>query len=92
MGADLSGRRSRCARATGPAQRRLLESEAGEHIDRPIIRFRLACCHAQAGAGDVALEELRRAIELDPSMRERAATEEQLAPLRGLEGWRALVG
>ena len=70
----------------------ILEREAGEHIDRPIIRFRLACCHAQAGAGDVALEELRRAIELDPSMRERAATEEQLAPLRDLEGWRALVG
>ena len=70
----------------------ILEREAGEHIDRPIIRFRLACCHAQAGAGDVAMEELRRAIELDPSMRERAATEEQLAPLRGLEGWRALVG
>ena len=70
----------------------ILEREAGEHIDRPTIRFRLACCHAQAGAGDVALEELRRAIELDPSMRERATTEEQLAPLRDLEGWRALVG
>ena len=70
----------------------ILEREAGEHIDRPIIRFRLACCHAQAGAGDAAVEELRRAIELDPSMRERAATEEQLAPLHDLEGWRALVG
>ena len=68
------------------------EIDAPAGTARPIIRFRLACCHAQAGAGEVALEELRRAIELDPSMRERAATEKQLAPLRDLEGWRALVG
>lgn len=65
-----------------PRAAEILEAEAGEHIDRPIVRFRLACCHAQAGAEDTALEHLRRAIELDPDMRERAATEQLLEPLR----------
>jgi cupin domain len=69
----------------------VLEREAGEHIDRPIVRYRLACCHAQAGAYDRALEELRLAIDLDSDMRERAATEELLVPLRESQGWRDLV-
>jgi mannose-6-phosphate isomerase-like protein (cupin superfamily) len=60
-----------------------LEREAGEQIDRPIVRFRLACWHAQAGARGRALEELHRAIELDPGMRERALTEPYLESLAG---------
>ena len=70
----------------------VLEREAGEHMDTAIVRFRLACCHAQAGAEERAIEELRHAIELKPEMREQAATEELLEPLRGLDDWRALVG
>jgi tetratricopeptide (TPR) repeat protein len=70
----------------------ILEREAGEHRDTAIIQFRLACCHARLGRHGVALEELRRAIELNPSMRERAAVEEDLAALRELEGWRAALG
>jgi ketosteroid isomerase-like protein len=69
----------------------VLEREAGEHIDRPIVRYRLACCHAQAGSYPRALEELRLAIDLDPDMRKRAATEHLLEPLRESDGWRGLV-
>jgi len=69
-----------------------LEREAGEHRDNAIVRYRLACCHAQAGAELRAIEELRRSIELRPEMRERAATEELLEPLRRLDKWSALVG
>jgi tetratricopeptide (TPR) repeat protein len=56
-----------------------------------IVQFRLACCHAQLGEHALALEELRRAIELVPAMRERAADEEALAPLRGLADWPAAL-
>ena len=69
----------------------ILEREAGEHINRPIIQFRLACCHAQAGAHEDALKALSRAIELEPTIRERAASEAQLEPLRELEGWRTAM-
>jgi hypothetical protein len=34
----------------------------------------------------VAIKELRRAIEINPMMRERAAEEEDLSSLRGLVG------
>lgn len=68
-----------------------LEREAGEHRDTAILQFRLACCHARLGEHELALEELRRAIEINPSMRERAAGEEHLASLRELEGWPAAI-
>jgi tetratricopeptide (TPR) repeat protein len=70
----------------------ILEREAGELRDTAIIQFRLACCHARLGEHERALEELRRAIELNPGMRERAASDEHLAPLRELEGWQAAIG
>jgi tetratricopeptide (TPR) repeat protein len=63
-----------------------LEREAGEHRDTAILQFRLACCHARLGEHDVAVKELRRAIEINPEMRERAAAEEDLSSLRGLDG------
>ncbi len=66
-----------------------LEREAGEHRDTAIVQFRLACCHARLEEHELALTELRRAIELNPAMRERAATADDLASLRGLEGWPA---
>jgi hypothetical protein len=62
-----------------------LEREAGDHIDTPIVQFRLACFHAQAGAHDPARGALRRAIEADPSFRERAEGEPLLAPLGDLD-------
>jgi quercetin dioxygenase-like cupin family protein len=69
-----------------------LESEAGEHRDTAILQFRLACCHARLGERELALEELRRAVEINPGMRERAVEEEHLASLRELEGWAAAIG
>ena len=66
-----------------------LEREAGEHRDTAILQFHLACCHARLGEHELALDELRRAIEINPSMRERAATEEHFDALRELEGWPA---
>ena len=68
-----------------------LEREAGEHLDRPIIRFRLACCHAQMGDHTKAANEIRTALELDPTMRERVLSEELLEPLRGLESWDSII-
>lgn len=66
-----------------------LEREAGEHRDTAILQFRLACCHARLGENELALEELRRAIEINPEMRERAQTSEDLASLRGRDNWPA---
>ncbi len=63
-----------------------LEREAGDHRDTAILQFRLACCHARLGEHDVAIKELRRAIEINPTMLERAAAEEDLSSLRGLDG------
>ena len=64
-----------------------LEREAGEHIDTGIVQFRLACCHAQAGEHDRALGELRQAIESSPGLREKAAGDPLLEPLRDREDW-----
>ena len=63
-----------------------LEREAGDHLDTAILQFRLACCHARLGENELAIKELRRAVEINPKMRERAAAEEDLSSLRGLEG------
>jgi tetratricopeptide (TPR) repeat protein len=69
-----------------------LEREAGEHRDSAFLRYRLACCHAQSGAPERALEELRLAVEVNPAMRERATTDPQLEPLREHHGWSAAMG
>jgi hypothetical protein len=64
-----------------------LEREGGEHRDTAILQFRLACCHARLGEDDLALAELRRAIEINPEMRGRAAGAEELASLRQRDDW-----
>ncbi len=66
-----------------------LEREGREHRDTAILQFRLACCHARLGEHELALDELRRAIEINPRMRGLAESEEHLASLRELEGWPA---
>ncbi|HUR83926.1 MAG TPA: tetratricopeptide repeat protein [Solirubrobacteraceae bacterium] len=65
----------------------ILEREGAEHLDTGIVRFRLACCRAQAGDHDRAIEDLRQAIELSPAMGDRAAAENLLAPLRDRDDW-----
>ena len=70
----------------------ILEREAGGHRDNAFVRYRLACCYAQSGARDRALDELRRAIEIDSTMRDRAASDPQLASIREQDGWSAAIG
>ena len=64
-----------------------LRREAGEHRESAIVRFRLACCLAQAGEDDEAVEELRAALATRPAMAEMAQRDELLAPLRDREDW-----
>lgn len=68
-----------------------LEREAGEHLDTAIVQFRLACCHARAGRLDVAIDELARAIEINPEMRQRAEREEHLEALHGHPRWAGVI-
>lgn len=68
----------------------ILEREAGEHRGHPFVRYRLACCLAQLGEGDAALAELGAAVEARPQLRERAADDRLLEPLRDLDGWASL--
>ena len=63
-----------------------LEREAGEHLEHPFVQFHLARCHARLGEHERAIEELSRAIEGRPQLRERAAASEDFASLRGREG------
>ena len=66
-----------------------LEREAGELRNTAELQFELACCHARLGEEELALAELHRSLELDPSMGERAASEEALESLRALDDWPA---
>lgn len=68
-----------------------LEREAGEHLDTAIVQFRLACCHARAGRHDLALNELARAIEINPDMRQRAEREEHLEALHSHPTWASVM-
>ena len=55
-----------------------------DHVESPGQEelYRIACCRARLGEDDAALEELRRAIEINPGFREWAETEEAFAALR----------
>ncbi len=59
-----------------------LEREAGEHRDTAIVNYRLACCHAHLGDVELALEDLSRAIEINPDIRDRARTDEHFDSIR----------
>ena len=72
------------SRGEWAAAAEILESEAGEHGENAFVQYRLACCHARLGENDRAADELRRAVEINPGMRERAETEEALASVREL--------
>jgi len=80
--------------SAGPFARRkwqetvdILEREAGPFREHGYIRYRIACCLAQLGEPDRALDELRAAVESRPELGERAASDELLGPLRDLDGW-----
>jgi hypothetical protein len=72
------------SRGDWAAAAEILEREAGEHGENAFVQYRLACCHARLGKTERAVQELRRAVEINPGMRERAETEEALASVRDL--------
>jgi hypothetical protein len=55
------------------------------------VQFRLACLHALLGEHERALDEIRRAVEINPDYRDRAELEDVLAPLRSRDDWPATV-
>jgi hypothetical protein len=59
----------------GDAERghRLLREAVEREPDRAVFRYHLACFDARAGDRDGALEELRRAVDLEPETAEWAA-------------------
>ncbi len=75
------------AREDWTAAAEILEREAHEHREHPFVRYRLACCLAQAGDLDAARQELSAAFEANAALRERAASDELLAPLRDRDDW-----
>jgi quercetin dioxygenase-like cupin family protein len=52
-----------------------LPGNAGPH-------YNLACAFAQAGRADEALDQLARAVEIEPRFRAAAQTDDDLAPIR----------
>jgi uncharacterized Ntn-hydrolase superfamily protein len=70
---------------------RILEEALGRFPDEPAILYDLACFESLAGEAEPALDHLRRAVELDSGCREAAAADEDLASLRDLPAFRALV-
>ena len=77
-------------------------AEAIEHLKRAApknghgrVDFLLACCYAQNGESDTALEHLRKAIEEDQSNRILARHDRDFDPVRetpGFPGAAGLVG
>ena len=59
-----------------------LERHLAERPDNAGTLYNLACAHARAGRTDVALDHLRRALELDPRFAEYAQTDGDLASIR----------
>jgi hypothetical protein len=51
--------------------------------DNASVRYNAACFAALAGEKDLAVEYLRTALELDPSLAENARADSDLDPLRG---------
>jgi hypothetical protein len=66
-----------------------LEREAGGYRDHPYVRYRIACCLTQLDRRDAAMDELRAALAARPELRERAAADTLLEPLRELQDWEA---
>ncbi len=77
------------ARGDWTAAAETLNEEGGDHLDSGILRYRLAFCHAQLGEADQATTELQRALEADPSLADRASSDDAFAELRDRSDWPA---
>jgi tetratricopeptide (TPR) repeat protein len=60
--------------------------------DAPLLLYNLACCEALAGRTADALQHVRRAANLSDRLRRAAARDDDLASLRDLPEFRAIVG
>lgn len=58
-----------------------------DHPDQPSLEYNLACFAAMAGKHELALEHIRRAVELDPKVFEWAADDRDLDPIRDDPGF-----
>jgi hypothetical protein len=61
------------------------------HPENASVRFNAACFAALAGETELAVEYLRAALELDPSLAENARSESDLDPLRGDPAFESLL-
>jgi len=75
-----------CLHETGDtlAARDWLLRGPGELLAEPLFHYNIACYHAVLGEREGALRHLARAIEMDPSLRQIAAGDEDL---ESLEDW-----
>ncbi len=64
-----------------------LEDAAVRRPDHAATLYNLACAEALAGRSDDAAAHLRRALELNPSFAEHAATDEDFVALRERPDW-----
>lgn len=64
-----------------------LSTALERHPDHPATLYNLACAEALAGRPEVALEHLRRALELNPELGDLARGDEDLVSVRSLPGW-----
>jgi hypothetical protein len=67
----------------GPEAYAILDEAAERYPDNWTVPYDRACMHALAGEREAAITALRRAIELEPSARERAAADVDFESLRG---------
>jgi tetratricopeptide (TPR) repeat protein len=69
-------------RGNEAAARAALEDGLARHPDHGSTHYNAACFFAQVGERELALEHLRRSLELDPKTREWARTDRDLDPIR----------
>ena len=65
----------------------ILDAEAGDNRSSAFVRYHLARVRAQLGDDDAALGELREAVDANPRLLQRAASEEAFARLRQRDDW-----
>jgi tetratricopeptide (TPR) repeat protein len=68
-----------------------LDRALRDHPDQPLLHYNLACYWSLAGNGSKALDELARALDLEPELRSLIADESDFDRLRGMPEFERLV-
>lgn len=74
-----------------PLAIRALEHASRAQPKNALVRYNLACYHSLAGDRRAALDELKRALDLDPKLRELIDGETDFDPIRTDPQFRRLV-